>query len=213
MRIEITLGQLLDSGAGHRVAIHVLLLVHRLQLALEQAEHGINQALAINLGPLLDVLRRECVEIKRIIIRRTGIEPRTPVARDQAVELVGNDVLRGTHAQVVDDLLQMSARSRVVRIGQGVVLLGDTIQQDFLGLVIDRPDLVRALKHHVLEIMGDARVGRVLRPGIHHDGPEYLRLAMVLVQPHRQTITQCMFSYPQELRGRQLRLHGILLSL
>ena len=63
MRIEITLCQFLDGDTSHRISIHVLFLIDRLQLTLEKTKYGIYQTLTIDLGPLGDILRRECIEI------------------------------------------------------------------------------------------------------------------------------------------------------
>ena len=83
----------------------------------------------------------------------------------------------------------MGTHLGILGIRQSVIFLGDNVQQDFLGLIVDRPDLIRSFKHHMLEIMRNTCVWGIFSSGFYDYGSEYLRLAMVLIQPYRQIIT------------------------
>ena len=57
MRVKVLLHQSLDGTVEDHVVTSVFLLVHGLQLALEHAKDGPYESLAVELGPLLQVLR------------------------------------------------------------------------------------------------------------------------------------------------------------
>ena len=57
MRVKVLLHQSLDGTVEDHVVTSVFLLVHGLELALEHAKNGPYESLAVELGPLLQVLR------------------------------------------------------------------------------------------------------------------------------------------------------------
>ena len=197
MILEITLLQTLDGETADVIAIHVLLLIDCLQLALEEAEDGIEEAFAVDFRPLAHVLGREDVVVRSEVGRGPGVQLRPPVAGDEAVELVGNDELGSLDAESVDFCLDVRAELGVVGLAQFVVLVGDLVEEDLFGGIIGRPDFVGTLEHHVLEVMGDTGVRAVLCPRLDDYRAEDLRLVVVLVQPNSQAITQriCLADY------------------
>ena len=63
MTLEGSLHHVLISTGYHVVGGTVLLLVHRFQLTLEQAEYGVDHALGVQFAPLFQKLRRKGVMV------------------------------------------------------------------------------------------------------------------------------------------------------
>ena len=206
MRAEIACHQRVHHLAADEVSVHVLLLINRFQFALEKAEDGVDQAFAVDLRPLDHILRGKRIEIECGVVRGRRVQPGTAEPADEPVELVGNDIFGRADAQLVDLLLQAGACFGIFRHGQFVVFHGDGIQQDFLRLVVERPDAFRPLKHHMLEIVGDPCARTVLRSCFHDDGAENLRLAVIFVQPNGQSVFQSIFFYFESVQVLCLRL-------
>ena len=81
------------STRYHVVGSTVLLFIHRFQLPLEQAEHGIDHTLRVQFTPLFEELRCERVMILRHVPRCRGVQRRATIFRDESVELVGNGIV------------------------------------------------------------------------------------------------------------------------
>ena len=188
MRIKITLRELLHGLRSDIIAIHILLLIDRLQFVLEQAEDRIAQPFAVQFSPMGHVLRCEYIIIGSTVVRSLGIEFRSSITGDEPVEFIRNDVLSRLLVEVVDLLHELFAFGRILRLGQFVVFEGNLIQEAFLSRIVQRADPVRALEHHVFEIVGNACIGRVLGSCLYHDGTKNLRLTVIFIQPHCQTI-------------------------
>ena len=190
MRIKISFGQLLDRRMADGVVITPPLLVDRLHLALEHPEDGIQEAFAVELRPMRQVLRRERIEIEGIIIRGHGVHLRPAERGDHLVELVRDDILRRLGAQLVDDSQQAGPLLGVVGHRQRLVFPENHVEDRLLCRIVDRPDLVGPLEHHVLEVMRDPGVRRLFCACLNDDRPHDLGLAMILIQPNRQAIIQ-----------------------
>ena len=192
MRGKVAFFQPFNGNAAHIVAIHVLFLVDRLQFILEKAENRVNQSLAINLRPLLHVLRGEGIEVNGIIERSTRVQLRPAITRDKPVELVRNHVGGRLDAQFIDLLLQRFPLRSLLRSRQFIILSRNTVQYFLFFLVIHRADFVRSLEHHVLKIVRNAGIGAVFRTCLYHHRTQDFGLRMVFVQPNRQPIFQRM---------------------
>ena len=193
MTLEGGRHHVLHGSRQHVVGSAVLLLVDRLQLTLEQAEHGVEHALRVQPAPLLEELRRKGVVIFRAVPRRRGVQAGAAVLRYQTVELVGYGVVGSPLAQPADVVLNLQPPGGVLRQRQFVVLRRYGVEPLLLGGVVDSADFLRALEQHMLQIVCNARIGTVLRTSPDHQRPVNLRLRVVLVEPHRQPVAQADF--------------------
>ena len=192
--IGIAAAELLDHleerGLYRVVGSAVLLFVNGLKFALEQAEHRIDHAVAVQFGPLLDVLGGEGIVVISIIVRCTGVEAGAAEAGDQARELVGDGEVGGFLAQAVNLFLDSLAVVVVGEGGETVIAECDGVQPDLLGLVIHGAELFRALEEQMLEIMGEARVRTVLCACSDYDRSVDYRLGSVLVEPDLHAVRE-----------------------
>ena len=163
----------LGSRAKHVVGIHVLLLIYRLQFALKESEHGIAQAVGIELAPLRKVLRREIVVKDRLVERGIGVESGAAIARDEVVEFVGNGIVGGLDGEFVDVALYGQALGVVLSAGQQVVLRGDAVEPGPFGCEVGGANLLCALEEQVLEEVAEAELGGALAaaagPGVEYN--------------------------------------------
>ena len=84
------------------VLIHIVLLVNGLQFTLEQAEYGVAETLTVNQQPLLQLVGGEAVMINRDIIIGESVHAFAPHRIQNHIHLIGNGVLRGFVAQIID---------------------------------------------------------------------------------------------------------------
>ena len=185
---EELLSQLNHSRSGRVVVRPVLLFVDGIQLALEEAEDRMQQAVAVELGPLREELRREEVVVVGKIRVGGGVEPRAADLGGQAFELIGDGILGGLDVQAVDLLLDGLALRRVDGGGQAVVADFDGVQPDLLRFVVRRAQLGRALEEHVFEVVRDAGARAVPRACPDDDGAIRDRTGVVFVEPHLHAV-------------------------
>ena len=199
VRVGIAAAELLDHleerGLHRVVRAAVLLLVHRLQFALEETEYGIDHTVAVQFCPLLDVLRGERIVIVGVVVGGRGVEARAAEAGYEAVELVGDGVFGGLLAQAPYLLLDALPFAFVGGAGKPVIADRDGVQPDLLGLVIHGADFFRALEEQVLKVMGETGVRAVLGARLYDDGAIYDGLGRVAVQPDLHSVREFELSY------------------
>ena len=188
-------GNLLQHHGSGVIAVHVLLFIDRLQLTLEQAEDGMHETMAVQFAPLLNELGRKSVVIIGEIIGCARIQFRAAILGNQAVELVRDSILRSLDVQLVDVVLNDLARLLIGCTRQQVIFHRNGVQIDPLGGIIHRSQLVGALEHDVLKIVGNARVGAIHRTSAHYHGTKDLGLAVVDIEPHLHAVAQFQFLY------------------
>ena len=143
----------LAAVAGQR---HVLLLVDSLQLGVEASDDGMLKAVGLNAGPVVDLIRRDVLDINRHVLRRVGVGAIGADGGHQLVVLVRNGDLRSLVADGVDAVVDGRTLGLVGRNAVGLEQLLDFIQQRFLGSIIRRTELLGALEHQVLEVVRQA---------------------------------------------------------
>ena len=170
----VRLGELAER---RRFRPHPALLEHHVALRVKLPEHRTQQPLRLHPHPQLQLVLRHRDEVARQVRGRERVHPRRTARRVEPVPLVLHDDLPLLRDQPVELLLQLLVTRRLVlrllqvidlatpprrahlrllqahRIAQ-LLLLGDDPQ---ILLVILRAHRRRALEHHVLEEMRDAR--------------------------------------------------------
>ena len=157
---------------------------------MEQAEHRIDQTVAVQLAPLFHKLWGKDIVIIGEIPTGAGIQLRAAISADQAVELVGNGIFAGFLTQTADVFLDEIAGRGISGTGELIVFGGDGVKPGLLGGVVDGADILSAFKKDVLKIMGNTCVGTVFSSGIDHHSTKNLGLSMVFVEPHFHPIPQ-----------------------
>ena len=91
---------------------------------------------------------------------------------------------------------------------QLVILHRDGVEIDFLGGIIDRTQLIGALEHDVLKVMGDTRVGAIDSAGVNDHGAKDLGLTMIHIDPHIHAVEQHKLLHLQRRRRGSEKHHG-----
>ena len=140
---------------------HVFLLVDRFQLGVESADHDVLEAVGLDPGPVLDLVRRNVFDIDRPVHRGVGVGFQSADRRHQFVVLVGDGVFRSFVADAVDLTVNCRTLRIVGRLAVNLEELFDLVEQGLLGFVVARAELLGALEHQMLEIVG--QTGRFAR--------------------------------------------------
>ena len=204
--------ELLEQAArGTAVGAHAALFHHHVALLVELAHHRMQQAVRLQRGPQLELVRRHGVHVAGLVVVGEGVHAHAAVALDDFAELVVDDVLVGGLDRILPGLLQLRQLLRILAhaldalglIG-GVGLL-DLCQRDLLGGIVGGADVGRALEGHVLHHVRQAGfVQRILRrAGIDHGEEREHRRLGPAPQDDGQTVRQSLDRDPL-LVGRQV---------
>ena len=163
---------------------HVLLLVDGLQLGVEAADHGVLETVGLDLGPVVDLVRRDVLDVYGHVLRREGIGAVGADGRHQFVVLVGDGDLRSLVADRVDAVVDRRALGFVGRLAVNLEEVFDLVEHRFLGCEIRCAELLRALEHQVFEIVRQpGGLGRVVLAA-HIHGDVGLDTRRLLVDAH-----------------------------
>ena len=157
-------GQRLLDQASDRVALgaHAPLFVNDVTLFVELAEHRMEEALGVEIGPQFNTVRRHRVEVARLVGIRESVHAAGAGAIDDLAELIRHDELLCLVDGGLPPFFELSDLCRVVvdGIAAGSIVGGvapfDFGQRGRLRRVIRRADFVGALEGHVLEHMREA---------------------------------------------------------
>ena len=138
---------------------------------MEEAEDRVGETLALDFQPTLDLVARDVLLIDGHVVGSEGVGALRPDHRHHLVVLVGDGVLGSLVRHGVDFVVDLFALGGV----GGVVI--DLVQRlDLLELLlllgpVERAEMVGALEHQVLQIVGEARGFRrvVLAAHAHRD--------------------------------------------
>ena len=153
-----------DRGVNLTVVVrqgHVFLLVDRFELGVESADHDVLEAVGLDPGPVLDLVRRNVFDIDRPVHRGVGVGFQSTDRRHQFVVLVGDGVFRSFVADAVDLTVDCRTLRIVGRLAVNLEELFDLVEQGLLGFVVARAELLGALEHQMFEIVG--QTGRFAR--------------------------------------------------
>ncbi len=149
--------ELLEQTAeGATLGAHAPLFLNHVALAVELAQHRIEETLAFQVREQLELVGRQRVAVDRVIGTGRGVQPDPAVAVDDLAELVLGDEIAGLVLRGRELRLEVgqfgSLDSRPIPCGSvrpvGPVDLGHRLD---LGLVVGGADLGRSLERHVLE--------------------------------------------------------------
>ena len=97
--IGVCRGEFLAQGTPYLVTIvrqvHVILLIHGLQLGVETTNHHVLETVGLNLGPVFYLVRRNILRIAGDVVRGEGIGTLGTDSSHQFVVLIGNEILGG----------------------------------------------------------------------------------------------------------------------
>ena len=163
---------------------HVLLLVDGLQLGVEAADHGVPEAVGLDFGPVLDLVRGDVLDVDGHVLRRKGVRAVGADGRHEFVVLVRNGEFRRLVADRVDAVVDRRALDLVLRLAVDLEQLLDLVEHGLLGGIVRSAVVGRALEHQVLEVVGQTgRLGGVvLAADLHGDGR--LQTRRLLVDAH-----------------------------
>ena len=151
--------------------IDIILLIHRLELGMEAANHHILETVALDLSPVLNLVAGDILRIAGHIVRGEGVGSFSTDSGHQLVVLVGDEVL-GCHLRdAVDLMVFLLAGLGIRQSAVFLVALFDLVEQGCFGSHVVRAEMGSALKHQVLQIVrqtgGLCRI--VLRTCTHGD--------------------------------------------
>ena len=193
------------EGVDGTVAVHVLLLIHGFQLALEQTEHGIAETLHIHVHPLGDLVRREDVVIHGLVVGGAGVQALAAHLGEDHVDLIRDGVVGGGQRELVNLHLDGLTGLRVGGLVQFVVHQADAVEIHLLFFPVDGADAVGALEHDVLEVVGHASGvgGVVLAACVDVHGAIHFRLVVVLAQHDLQAVVEVIGGCFEAHLGKQ----------
>ena len=195
-------GMVGEQGGGHRFPYlarvlrerHVLLLVDGLQFGVEAADDGVLEAVGLDACPVVDLVRRDVLDVDGHVLRRVGVRSVGADGGHQLVVFVGNGQFRGFVAYRVDAVVDGRAFGLVRRLAVDFEETFDFIEHRFFGGVVRGAVLLRTLEHQVFEIVGQTRrLGRVVLAAHLHgdvglDAGSFAVDAHVDLQPVREGV-------------------------
>ena len=151
---------------------HVFLFVDGLQFGVEATDHGIAEAVGLDFSPVVDLVRRDVLDVNGHVLRREGVGPVGADGGHQFVVFVGNGDLRSLVADRVDAVVDRRALGFVRGLAVDLEEPFDLVEHGFLGGVVGRSELFGSLEHQVFEVV--CQTGRlggvVLAADPHGDG-------------------------------------------
>ena len=163
---------------------HVLLFVHRFKFGMEAANHVVAEAVGLHYRPVLQLVGGDVFGVNRFVLAGPGIGTAGAYHAHELVVFVGYGKLGRLIAHGVDAAVHLQPLGRV---GDGAVLLEevlDLVQHRLFGRIVAGAELLAALEHQVLEVVGETSgfVRIVLAAGAHRD--ESLDAGLFLVHGH-----------------------------
>ena len=206
--------KLLEQAAG-RVAVcsHAPLFKHHVALLVELAHHGVKKPLGFKIGPELDAVGRERIEVGGLVRIREGVQSDAALPLHDLAEFFLHHVFVGGGNRVLPGLLELGHFLVIAPDFPptlpvvGVVGLLDVFERHLFIGIIARPDLVGALEGHVLEHVSQAGDPGVFAVGAHvHVSEERENRRFVpLANQHRQPVVQDLDRHAFFERGDVLR--------
>ncbi len=142
---------------------HVVLLVDGLQLGVETADHVVGEAVGLDLGPILHLIRGDVLRVDRLVVGGPGVAAVRTDGGHQLVVFVGDRQLRRLLRYGIDPGVDRLALLRVGRAAVDLEELFDLVEQRLLGGVVLRAEPLGALEHQMLEVVGQTgRLDRVI---------------------------------------------------
>ena len=163
---------------------HVLLLVHGLELGVEAAEDAVLEAVGLDLRPVLELVGGDFLHVAGHVVGGVGVGTAGADDGHELVILVRDRDLGRLLADGVDLVVKVQAG---LRVRQGAVHLEQAVdgrEQGLLGLVVLRAELLGALEHHVLQVVGETGVVSRVVLAACADGHQGLDAGLVLVDAH-----------------------------
>ena len=190
--------------------IDVILLVHSLQLRMETTDGHVHEAVCLDLGPVVNLVRGDILHIASHVIARIGIRALRADGGHQLIVFIGNVVLGCQLTQRVNLVVGLTTLHRVGHLAILLIALLNLVEQWRLFLGIDSTKLAGALKHQVLQIVSQtcclSRV--VLRTCAHGDIGLNARFLFVHAEIHLQSVVKGI-----DARLRHITHHSFILVL
>ena len=170
----------------------VVFLVDGLQFGVESADDHVLEAVALNLGPVLNLVAGNVLGIAGHVVAGERIGTLGSDGGHQLVVFVRDEIL-GCHLRDrVDFVVFLLAKFGVFDEAVFLVAAGNLVEQRFLGLGIVGAELLGTLKHQVLQIVSQTGGlgGVVLGTRAHGDVGLDARLLLVDGQIHFQSVVE-----------------------
>ena len=180
----------LALSARFAVLRAVILFVHILQLRLERAEHGVQEALRRNFQPLVHLIRRETAVIVSIVVACTGIYTCSTDAFHQVRVFVRQAKFTGFYAQFVNLLAQCLALGRVGFGCQKVVLGNDFLVKRLFLCPVQRTNQCCTFEHYVLQVVSQSGIVAwfVDRTCSYTNQAEHVRFRFIFPNENRKAV-------------------------
>ena len=120
---------------------------------METTDYHILETVALNLRPVLDLVRGDILRITGHIVRGIGVRTFCTDGSHQLVILIGDEVLGSHLRDGVDLVVSLLTSLRISQFAIGLITLFDLIEQGFLSRIVVRTKLLGTLEHQVLQIM------------------------------------------------------------
>ena len=189
------------------IKIHIVFLIHTLQLRMEPSQHHVLETVALHAGPVFHLIGRNVLHIHRLVVAGIGIGAVAADVRHHLVIFVGDEIGACKIADAVNLLVDGRTRCIVLSDTIGLIEIAYLIQQDFFLLVVGGAQVGTALKHHVFQIVGQTcRLrGLMLASRVYGNECLYSRLFLVHGHVHLQPVGKGI-----HLGFQRIALHGLV---
>ena len=188
--------KLVEEGVDHLVAIvgevQIVFLIDGLELSVEAADDHVLEAVGLDASPVLNLVRRNILHINRLVERCVGVGAVGTDKGHQLVVLVGDIVLSCELRHAVDLVVGLSASGRVGQLAVGLEALLNLVEQRSLGHGVGGAELLGALEHKVLEVVGQTgSLGWIVaRTCLHSDVSLDARLVFIDAEVDFQSVLE-----------------------
>ena len=130
---------------------------------MEATDDHVLETVALNLRPVLHLVRGNVLGVAGDVVRRIGIAALGTNGGHQLVVLVGNEILGSHLRDAVDATIGHAARLGVGQLAILLVALLDVVEKGCLLGGVGNAKLPRALEHDVFQVVSQAcRLGRIV---------------------------------------------------
>ena len=145
-----------DHGPCIAGQTHVVLLIDGLKLGMKAADDAVLEAIGLDLGPVLDLVRGDVLGVAGDVEVRVRVRARGADSGHQLVVLVGDGILRSLVADAIDLTIECLAFGLVGGFAIDFKKAFDLVEEGLFGLIVRRPEVSGALEHEVLKVVRQA---------------------------------------------------------
>ena len=187
---------------------HILFLIDGLKFGMETANNSVTETVGLDAGPVVDLVGGDVLDVHGFVVAGKCIGAVGSDHGHELVVLIGDGDLGGFVADGVDTVVYGCTLGRVFGLAVLFKKLLNLVQEGLFGGIIGGAEILGALEHKMLKVMGKScGLGRIVLAS-HFDGNVGLNAGLLFVNRHKHlhTIVESVDFSPQRVVG-----HGFVL--